>query len=115
MSTHSLCFEQEYEKYQNFLSDNFPFWIVKFSIYLNRHVFVMYSGYPLLSGAIIDMQMQASYPPGVYVKLCKHHLLIHVSYAYKATIFTINRPYLLIILLKFEKVHFFLPDNVSKN
>ena len=28
------------KKYQNFLSDNFPFWIVKFSIYLNRHVFV---------------------------------------------------------------------------
>ena len=41
-STHNLCFEQEYEKYQNFLSENFPFLFVKFSIYLNRHVFVMY-------------------------------------------------------------------------
>ena len=38
---HILCFEQEYEKYQNFLSENFPFLIVKFSIYLNRHVFVV--------------------------------------------------------------------------
>ena len=42
MSTHNLCFQQEFEKkYQIFLSENFPFFIVKFSIYLNRHVFVM--------------------------------------------------------------------------
>ena len=40
-STHSLCFEQEYGKYQNFLSESFPFLFVKFSIYLNRRVFVM--------------------------------------------------------------------------
>ena len=41
MSTHNLCFEQKYEKYQNFLSENFPFLVVKFSIYLNRGVFIM--------------------------------------------------------------------------
>ena len=41
MSTHNLCFEQKYENYQNFLSENFHFWIVKFSVYLNKHVFVM--------------------------------------------------------------------------
>ena len=29
------------EKYQNFLSENFHFSVVKFSVYLNRHVFVM--------------------------------------------------------------------------
>ena len=40
-STHNLCFGQIYEKYQNFLSENFPFLVVKFSIYLNRRVFVM--------------------------------------------------------------------------
>ena len=40
---HSLCFEQKYEKYQNFLSENFQFLVVKFSIYLNRRVFVMLS------------------------------------------------------------------------
>ena len=40
--THNLCFEKKYEKYQIFfLSENFPFLVVKFSIYLNRHVFVM--------------------------------------------------------------------------
>ena len=36
MSTDNLCFEQEYEKYQNFLSENFRFLVVKFSIHLNR-------------------------------------------------------------------------------
>ena len=25
MSTHKLCFEQKYEKYQNFLSEKLPF------------------------------------------------------------------------------------------
>ena len=40
-STHNLCFEQKHEKYQIFLSENFHFLVVKFSVYLNRHVFVM--------------------------------------------------------------------------
>ena len=47
-STHNLYFEQKYEKYQNCLSENFHFFfffffffVVKFSEYLNRHVFVM--------------------------------------------------------------------------
>ena len=41
MSTHNLCFEQKYEKYQNFYLKIFIFLVVKFSIYLNRHVFLM--------------------------------------------------------------------------
>ena len=41
-STHNLCFEQKYEKYQSFLSENFQFLEMKFSIYLNRRVFVMF-------------------------------------------------------------------------
>ena len=42
MSTHNLCFEQKYEEYQNFLSENFQFWVVKFLVYWNtKHVFVM--------------------------------------------------------------------------
>ena len=40
-STHNLSFEQKYEKYRSFLSENFQFLEVKFSIYLNRRVFVM--------------------------------------------------------------------------
>ena len=36
MSTHNVCFEQKYEKMSEFLE-------VKFSIYLNRRVFVMIS------------------------------------------------------------------------
>ena len=42
MSTYNLCFEQKYEEYQNFLSENFHFLVGIFSVYLNRHVFVMY-------------------------------------------------------------------------
>ena len=34
-------FEQKCEKYLTFLSENFQFLEVKFSIYLNRRVFVM--------------------------------------------------------------------------
>ena len=40
-STHNLCFEQKHEKYLNYYSVNFQFLVVKFSIYLNRDVFVM--------------------------------------------------------------------------
>ena len=40
--THNLCFEQKYEKYQNYIL-NCQFLMVKFSIYLNRHVYVMTS------------------------------------------------------------------------
>ena len=39
---HNLCFEQKYEKNVSFfLSENFQFLEVKFSIFLNRRVFVM--------------------------------------------------------------------------
>ena len=41
-STINLFFEQKYKKYQNFLSENFLFLVVKFSVYLNRHVFILY-------------------------------------------------------------------------
>ena len=38
-STHNLCFEQKYEKYQSFLSENFQFLEVKFSISLRKHAY----------------------------------------------------------------------------
>ena len=41
-STHNLCFEQKYKKYQTALSENFPFLVVNFSIYLYRRIFVMH-------------------------------------------------------------------------
>ena len=46
-STHNLCFEQKYAKYQSFLFEKFQFLEVKFSIYLNRRVFVMGTRYPV--------------------------------------------------------------------
>ena len=55
MSTHNLCFEQKYEKYQNFLSENFHFLVVKFSVYLNRHVFVM-TPFAFWTGSMIKPQ-----------------------------------------------------------
>ena len=39
MSTHNLCFEQKYEKYQSFLSEIFQFLEVKFSIYFGKACF----------------------------------------------------------------------------
>ena len=44
-STYNLCFEQKYEKYQIFLTESFHFLVVKFSVYVNRHVFVMRSNF----------------------------------------------------------------------
>ena len=41
MSTDNLCFEQKYVKYKKNNCENFIFLVVKFSIYLNRLVFVM--------------------------------------------------------------------------
>ena len=37
----TICFKKEYEKCQNFLSENLHFLVAKFSVYLNRHVFIM--------------------------------------------------------------------------
>ena len=47
MRTHNLCFEQKYEKYHNLLSEKLPFLVVKFSVYLNRRVFVMFNVCPV--------------------------------------------------------------------
>ena len=41
-STHNLCFEQKYENIRIFLTENFHFLVVKFSVYLNTHVFLMF-------------------------------------------------------------------------
>ena len=37
----SMFLSRNMKKYQIFLSENFHFLVVKFSVYLNRHVFVM--------------------------------------------------------------------------
>ena len=42
-STHNLCFEQKYKKVRFFFTLKFSFLVVKFSMYLNRHVFIMWS------------------------------------------------------------------------
>ena len=55
-STHNLCFEQKYETYQIFLSIYYSFLVVKFSVYSNRRVFVMYCCvWLVLSGIAITL------------------------------------------------------------
>ena len=41
-STYNLYFDEKYDKYQSFLSVNFQLLEVKFSLNLNRRVFVMF-------------------------------------------------------------------------
>ena len=48
-----MFLEMKYEKYQSFLSENFQFLEVKFSIYLNKHVFVMNTKGGLNSGILL--------------------------------------------------------------
>ena len=55
-STHNLCFEQKCENYQSFLSENFQFLEMKFSIYLNRHVFIMTCFNTILLTRLISSQ-----------------------------------------------------------
>ena len=69
MSTHNLCFEQKYEKYESFVSENFQFLEVKFSIYLNRLVFVMNICFPELSEEFC-MDSKTSWNES----LCRSHL-----------------------------------------
>ena len=72
MSTHNLCFEQKYEKDQRFLSENFQFFGVKFSIYLNRPVFVMdRKNQPLLALSVgTDQTVAARIHSSVRVVIC---------------------------------------------
>ena len=65
MSTHNLCFEQKYEKYQIFLSENLHFLVAKFSVYLNRHVFVM----NLENAALRCMEHITTIPVSVFVHM----------------------------------------------
>ena len=55
MSTHNLRFEQKYEKCQSFSFENFSFSEVKFSIYLNRRVFVIVTVVRTFSSALDEV------------------------------------------------------------
>ena len=61
---HNLCFVQKYEKYPSFLSENFQFLEMKFSVYLNRRFFVMFKSTPVLAWVSFE-QMD----PGVLWKM----------------------------------------------
>ena len=71
MSTHNLCFEQKYKIYQSFLSENFQFLEVKFSIYLNRRVFVMSS--VLLWLCFVIVPFHGTFYLHFYLRECLWH------------------------------------------
>ena len=60
-STHNLCFEQKYERYQNFFTWKFSFLVIKFSVYLNRRVFVMEAQATLYHASSSVQQPQFNY------------------------------------------------------
>ena len=60
MSTHHLCFEQKYEKYQKFLSENFHSLVGKFSVYLNRQWVLPKSGLKFIRGMILILNVEHS-------------------------------------------------------
>ena len=68
MSTHNLCFEQEYEEYQIFLSENFHFFRGKtFSIYEqaclhNEHRLVFY-----ITETMTWLQIRKGYPDNIFL------------------------------------------------
>ena len=51
MSIYNLHFDQKYEKYPKFYLKIFIFWWLKYSVYLNRHVFEMLLGPWLLANS----------------------------------------------------------------
>ena len=54
-STHNRCFEQKYEEYQIFYLKIFLFLVIKFSVYLNRHVSVMILAVCYSSTIVLNM------------------------------------------------------------
>ena len=88
-STHNLCFEQKHEKYQNFLSENYHFFFkVKFSVYLNRHVFVMFLFYFIAAGGKCRVATVKRLP------------VLHHSADYSFIFFSITEP--ILVTLKIE-------------
>ena len=79
MSTHNLCFEQKYEKYQNFYLKTFSFLVVKFSIYLNRRIFILLSTdnlYMYVHGELRKIIFRIHTP---YLALCAKSRYIHAE------------------------------------
>ena len=58
------------KKYQNLLSENFPSLIVKFSIYLNKRVFVMFDANTLRQ--LFFFLMCIRFDRSLFTKLASH-------------------------------------------
>ena len=62
MSTHKLCFGNM-KNIRMFLSESFHFSVIKFSVYLNWHVFVMIVQSAIHLTADSGLQVQIPAPP----------------------------------------------------
>ena len=97
MSTHNLyknidcgysleppqCFDQKCEKISKFLSENFQCLVVKFSVYLNRHVFIMICFVFLLTSGAVSEDLSLSQEVTKSCPLYNHSSYLHkTSYKY---------------------------------
>ena len=70
-STHNQRFEQKYEEYQNFYLKIFIFVVVKVSVYLNRHVFVMTSEtYFMIFVLFLNGDVHRAYSIYIFLSQC---------------------------------------------
>ena len=78
-STQNLCFERKYEKYQIFFSENFHFLVVKFSVHLNRRVYVMVFGYKTSSNdSFVSYMLFCQCKCTVFLKLSQNYFSLSV-------------------------------------
>ena len=77
-SIYNLCYEQKYENIRFFLSENFPSLVVKFSVYLNRSVFVIcetvvsYVTFVLISSPFLSFLYWEGYASWLWHSLRMH-------------------------------------------
>ena len=78
MSTHNLCFEQKYKKYPNLYLKIFHFLVVKFSVYFNRHVFVMLRPFVCRSFLLqsVNICVHPNFDPNVQVRFPKNYTMM---------------------------------------
>ena len=71
-----MFFEQKYEKYQSFVSENIQFLKVKFSIYLNRCIFIMHLGIGMHKISMHSVKVICCY---LYLRKKKSYPKMHYS------------------------------------
>ena len=101
-SNHNLCFEQKYETISEFLPENFHFLVVKFSVYLNRHVFIMIRHLTKFYFLVTDSNLSACL---IYLGMNRCLLLQHLGEVHHSAgyiiSFGITEPILVTLEIKY--------------